>query len=81
MNRKRTKKEKLRTQNRRQETNSNLYSIDPKILKSNDKSVNKQNASSVMDFSYMKLDLTKTLVLTMLVLALEIVIWKLLARQ
>lgn len=81
MNRKRTKKEKLRTQNRRQETNSNLYSIDPKILKSTDKSVNKQNESSVMDFSYMKLDLTKTLVLTMLVLALEIVIWKLLARQ
>lgn len=81
MNRKKTKKEKIRTQSRQEQNYHGTFSVDPTILKRADKSDNKQKEAASIDFSYMKLDLTKTAVLTMLVLALEIVIWKLITRQ
>jgi len=73
-----TKKTKVRSSERK--LASGGFIIDEAILKTR-LSKAKTVASSPTDKKYFKADLTKTLLLTMLVLALELAIWNYLSRH
>ena len=73
-----TKKTKIRSSERK--LASQGFTIDKALLKTR-LSKAKTVESSPTDKKYFKADLTKTLLLTMLVLALELAIWNYLSRH
>lgn len=74
-----TRKEKIRSEARRKE--SELFSVDPAWLKSGTKTSKPTAMTEVSGKKYLNLDLTKTFLLSMLVLALEFALWKYLSRH
>lgn len=73
----RTRKDKLMTTQRRQESQG--FVVKEEWLKA--KKVKATVSASPAEAKYFKTDLTKTLLLTMLVLALELAIWNYLSRH
>ncbi len=72
-----TRKAKVRSSERKQ--HSEGFVIDESLLKV--KTSKKVIVATATDKKYFKADLTKTLILTMLVLALEFAIWNYLSRH
>lgn len=76
-----TKKEKVKTSLRRKEVATNTFQVKEEWLKTN-MAIKKEVVSvSVDDIKFLKLDLTKTFFLSMLVLALEMALWQYFLRH
>jgi len=73
MRRTKTREEKIRTQKRHDELGG--FKVDPAWIKKT-KPANEQPKLSTEGVVYLKSDLTKTFVLTMLVLAFELALWQ-----
>lgn len=74
-----TKKEKIRAEKRKIE--SQQFSIKNEWLKVEPKKANEIITLAPEDRKFLRLDLTKTFFLTMLVLALELALWQYLSRH
>ena len=74
-----TKKEKLQSVERKEKAQG--FVIDQSLLKDSPKSVRKKTGLVLEEKRFFKADLTKTVILTMLVLALELAIWSYLSRH
>lgn len=80
MNKKRkTREQKIRTTERKIVAEG--FRVNPDWLAKSDKNTEKESAQEKVKLNYFKLDLTKTFVLTMLVLAFELALWQWLARR
>lgn len=74
----RTKKQKVRTQERRTQQSNSGFVIPEATLKKTKKNKKIKESSSKTENSFLGADLTKTLLVTMLALALELACWRLL---
>ena len=74
-----TRKEKIKTENRQKI--EGMFKVEADWLKLGTKSVKKEVVFDELDRKYLRMDLTKTLLLSMLVLALELALWKYLSRH
>jgi hypothetical protein len=72
----RTRKQKLKTQKKRIQGKNTGFKVDLGILGKNKKNPVKAKKTGKIYKSYLRADLTKTLVLTMLALALELALWQ-----
>jgi hypothetical protein len=72
----RTKKQKMQTQKRRTQQANSGFVIPEATLKKNIKMKKIKESSSKMKNSHFRSDLTKTLLVTMLALALELACWR-----
>ena len=73
-----TKKEKVRSTQRQQQS---AFKVKEEWLKTDSKKSRPSNEVSVSGTKFFRQDLTKTFVLTMLVLALELALWQYLSRH
>lgn len=78
-NRRKTRKEKIRSEVRKKETTE--FAVKAEWLKTGTKKVKGVAVLSEPGRKYLKLDLTKTFLLSMLVLALELALWIYLSRH
>jgi hypothetical protein len=76
---KKTRKDKVRSQARRRQ--NELFQVSPEWLKTGTKSTVTANNLDESGLKYLRLDLTKTFLLSMLVLALELGLWQYLSRR
>ena len=74
-----TKKEKIRSEKRMQE--NEMFAVKAEWLQAGTKSTKKPIILGEPEKKYLRLDLTKTFLLSMLVLALEFAFWKYLSRH
>jgi hypothetical protein len=74
-----TRKEKIRSEKRAQE--NEMFSVKAEWLQTGTKSPKKTVILAEPERKYLRLDLTKTFLLSMLVLALEFAFWKYLSRH
>lgn len=74
-----TRKEKIRSVNRRRDEGT--FQIKEEWLKTGTKRGNAVIVSDEPENKYLRLDLTKTFLLSMLVLALELAFWQYLSRH
>ncbi|HEX9008374.1 MAG TPA: hypothetical protein VF837_03900 [Patescibacteria group bacterium] len=74
-----TRSQKIHSQKRLEEASA--FSVKPEWIKKSDKSIVSPVALSKDELHFFKTDLTKTLFLTMLVLALELALWQYLSRH
>lgn len=74
-----TRKQKVRSEIRRKE--SEMFQVDEKWLETGTKVSKKTVVLGEADRRYLRLDLTKTFLLSMLVLALELALWQYLSRH
>jgi len=72
----RTKKQKVRTQERRTQQSNSGFVIPEETLSKTKKTKKIKESSSKTENSFFKEDLTKTLLVTMLALALELACWR-----
>jgi len=72
----RTKKQKVRTQKRRTQQANSGFVISEKTLGKTEKTRKIKESSSKTENSFFRADLTKTLLVTMLALALELACWR-----
>ncbi len=80
MNRNRkTRKEKIRSENRRKD--SQTFQVKEEWLKTGTNKEKMVVLSDEPENKYLRLDLTKTFLLSMLVLALELAFWQYLSRH
>lgn len=79
MKKRKTREEKLRTKKRMEQVGG--FSVSHSMIKKADKSIKSNNFNSESNTNHFKADLTKTLFLTMLVLALELAFWQILTRR
>jgi hypothetical protein len=78
-NRRKTRKEKIRSEIRQKEQET--FAVKAEWLKTGTKSPNRATALAEPERKYLRLDLTKTFLLSMLVLALELALWMYLSRH
>lgn len=71
-----TKKQKIRTQKRRTQQTNSGFVIPEKTLSKTKKTRKIKESSSKTENSFFRADLTKTLLVTMLALALELACWR-----
>jgi len=74
-----TKKEKVRSEIRRKE--DQMFAVKAEWLKTGTKKAKSVVAPGEPDKKFLRLDLTKTFLLSMLVLALELALWQYLSRH
>lgn len=74
-----TKKEKVRSEIRRKERDT--FTVKEEWLKTGTKKEKSVTVLSEPERKYLRLDLTKTFLLSMLVLALELALWQYLSRH
>jgi hypothetical protein len=80
MSRKRkTRKEKIRSESRQKE--SVMFAVKAEWLETGTKRAKMSAGLHEPDKKYLRLDLTKTFLLSMLVLALELALWQYLSRH
>lgn len=76
----RTKKQKVATQNRRKHREITGFKVDVESLGLSKKTSKDVSGGKKRYKSYLRVDLTKTIILTMLALALELALWHYLFR-
>jgi hypothetical protein len=74
-----TRKEKIRSEKRMKENET--FTVKAEWLQSGTKSAKKAVILGEPEKKYLRLDLTKTFLLSMLVLALELALWQYLSRH